>query len=223
MAITMINTRVPACLLAVGGGNIAEIVSMFADHQTLDGGCTVSAVNTAPGQWSIMHTYPGGSAQFFGLVYEGHWVILDNPFSINSVPDNQLAYYYRTSEQSGALLASTASMQAAFAAAVGTVRAFGGQKAAIIPAGASLTPATRTVAVAWPRTLPASWAANSDGTGGTYDVDIVPDVTMLQLQLAGTLTYGITGKTRTGCTLTYTNAGLILSLSTGTVDLTASK
>lgn len=118
---------------------------------------------------------------------------------------------------STALSGSSVFSSAVGAAAASNLRAFGGTRAVGIPAsGVSLTPGTRTIAVTWPRTLPASWATNGVGT---YDVDISPDVGLL----TGPYTYAVTAKTLTGCILQYTNATAVVGLAAGTVDLTASK
>lgn len=78
-----------------------------------------------------------------------------------------------------------------------------------IPAATLLSVGTRTLAVAWPRTLPTA----------TYDVDFLRDNTLI----VGTpYTYAATAKTTTGFTLQYTNSA-ILTLGSGVLHCIAYK
>lgn len=190
------------------GSNKADILAMMNSAVGIENAVTH---HEAGPTWFIQD---GGSSTTMNV---GDLVVVDRLGTIGNVYTTPTSGDISAAFSTPAELIAALSADPAFATAAGaSVRAYGGTKAAGIPAAVSLAPGTRTVAVTWPRTLPASWATAGVGN---YDVDISPDVGLL----SASYTYSVTGKTLTGCTLNYTNAALILSLAAGTVDLTASK
>lgn len=184
------------------GANSAELISMLADHQIVDQ-CTVSMVDLGGGAWSVRHTQAGEPT--YPLIHSmvaGQWLVVEMNLLVTSVGDTEFALYFQQYPEMAGQMAAAGAFRQSF-----------GARAVVVPAAVNLAPATRSVAVTWPRALPA-------GTGSAYDVDICPDTA---LSVGSPYAFGVTGKTETGCTLTYTNASLIVTLGAGTVDLFPTK
>lgn len=212
MATTPVSYKLASIQYVSSPSNSAELIAALTDHQTFDN-CTITIVSETGGELRLQHN-PYGFNQPLFTINNGRWLIVEGVnVAAADILTSEYNLIYRTLSQSVANIVATSTFTDAVSGLVATgVRAFGGTRAVGIPAAVSLTPATRTVAVTWPRPLPAAW-------GSTYDVDINPDVGLL----TGPYTYAVSAKTSTGCTLSYTNATLIAALAAGTVDLTASK
>jgi hypothetical protein len=214
MAVIQLGHRVVGAIYNPSPSNASDVVQVYADLAGAGHG-TWSVQSESGGVLTLRRTFDGGvTYETMGTVSAGNWAIRDQAgWNLDYTPATVARIYNQPSA-----VASMVVEASEFGTAVDSRinankgREFLGTKSVVIPAAAALTPNTREVAVSWPRTLPSA----------TYDVDINPD-TVLAVGSPYTFAIKSGSKTTTGCVLQYTNPTLIVTLSAGTVDLTASR